>query len=58
MKRDQKINDLQKGLIWFREEALTLGEKVNQNKKDLAKWKERCESLEDDKLFLEKSLLA
>ena len=42
LKRDEKINALQKSLDWFREEA--------------DKWKAKAESLQDDRNFLENQL--
>ena len=52
IKRDSKIKNLEKAMQWFREEALVLGEKNNQNKKDIEKYRAKCENLQDDHVFL------
>lgn len=56
LKKDLAVANLQKSLVWFRNEALSLS-KLNEKKKDqIKRIKANNGMLEDDREFLEKAL--
>jgi len=52
------MDDRVKNLGWFKNEALTLQKQMNQYKREVDKWKHRCNNLEYDNNFLEKQVIA
>jgi len=54
----QRNDERVKNLEWFKDEALTLQKQMNQYKREVDKWKHRCNNLEYDNTFLEKQVIA
>mmetsp|Transcript_31542 Transcript_31542/g.35850 ORF Transcript_31542/g.35850 Transcript_31542/m.35850 type:complete len:480 (+) Transcript_31542:41-1480(+) len=51
--RDDQLTKIEESMKWFRDEALNLGDACNEQKKEIEKWKNRVEHLEEDRKFLE-----
>ena len=56
MRKDDRIQSLEKQLEWFRAEALSLSKTLDDHKGEAARWKQKADTYEEEKFFLEENL--
>lgn len=51
IKKDERVRKLEAQIVWFREEALFLSNKVQKLTKDIERYKEKCFNLEEERSY-------
>ena len=51
IKKDERVRKLEAQIAWFRDEALYLSNKIQQQNKDIDRLKERCFCLEEERSY-------
>ena len=51
IKKDERVRKLEAQIVWFREEALFLSNKVQKMTKDIERYKEKCFNLEEERSY-------